>query len=159
MNYSYRGKTLEINDARICYRNFKGLISKYNKNGKKEFSVIIPNEEIADALAKDGWNIKIKPSNMEGEKPFITLPVKVNFDGRPPAIYVKSGNNTPKKLDEESIGILDDIDIISVSLDLNPYDWDVNGKTGVSAYLDSMLVVQNVDRFGAMCADNEEAPF
>lgn len=44
---------------------------------------------------------------------------------------------------------LDDIDILSVNLDIRPYDWEVNGKTGRAAYLQSIEVIQNIDRFAA----------
>lgn len=159
MNYKYRGNTLEINDARIIFRNFAGLGSKYNREGDRNFAVIIPNEEIADELAKDGWNVKIKPAREDGESPFIYLPVKIKFNNRGPAAYVVSGGNDPRRLNEDTIGMLDEIDISSVDMDLRPYDWDVSGKTGRTAYLEAIHVIQNVDRFGAMYAKNEEAPF
>lgn len=51
--------------------------------------------------------------------------------------------------------MLDEIDIRSVDMDLRPYDWDVNGKQGRTAYLEAMDVTQNVDRFGARYAADE----
>ncbi|MBR6641153.1 MAG: hypothetical protein IKL08_03050, partial [Clostridia bacterium] len=61
-----------------------------------------------------------------------------------------------KNINEETIDILDEIDIDSVDLDLRPYDWEVNGKTGRSAYLQAINVRQNIDRFGAMYAEDME---
>ena len=61
-----------------------------------------------------------------------------------------------RKLDEESISMLDDIDILSVDLDIRPYDWEVQGKTGRTAYLQSINVVQEIDRFAARFAQDEE---
>ena len=43
-------------------------------------------------------------------------------------------------------------------MDLRPYDWEVNGKTGRSAYLHAINVIQNIDRFGAKYAA-EDLPF
>jgi hypothetical protein len=50
-------------------------------------------------------------------------------------------------LDEESIDCLDNIDIMSVDLDIRPYDWEVQGKAGRTAYLQAIHVIQEVDRF------------
>ena len=55
------------------------------------------------------------------------------------------------------VSIVDEIDIRSVNLDVRPYDWEVNGKTGRTAYLQSMEVIQNIDRFAARYAE-EESP-
>ena len=59
---------------------------------------------------------------------------------------------------EETVGMLDEIDIQSVDMDLRPYDWEVNGKEGRSAYLQAMNVIQNIDRFGAQYAA-QDLPF
>ena len=82
------------------------------------------------------------------------LPVKIKFNDRGPAIYLKSGNNV-RKLSEDVVGLIDDIDILSVDMDIRPYDWEVNGKTGRTAYLQSMQVTQEVDRFAARFAEEE----
>lgn len=157
MRINYRGNILEIEDARIIYRNFSGVGSKFNREGDRNFAVIIPNQELCDELLKDGWNVKIKEprEGYEDEQPFMFLPVKIKFNNRGPAAYVVSGNSTPTRLNEETIGMLDEIDILSVNMDLRGYDWDVNGKTGRTAYLQAIEVIQNVDRFGARYAEEE----
>ena len=153
---SVRG-VLQIEDARIIYRNFGGDASKYNREGYRNFAVIIPNQEICDQLTAEGWNVKIKPPRDEDDTPFMFLPVKVKFNNRGPNIYVQSAGNV-KRLTEETVGMLDEIDIQSVDMDLRPYDWEVNGKEGRSAYLQAMNVIQNIDRFGAQYAA-QDLPF
>lgn len=137
---------LQIDDARIIYRNFAGRGDKYNREGDRNFAVVIPDEETADELTNLGWNVKIKPPREDGDTPFMFLPVKVKFNDRGPNVYLKTGN-VQNKLDEESVGLLDNIDIIGVDLDIRPFDWDVNGKQGRTAYLQSIRVIQDVDRF------------
>jgi len=148
MRVNFRGNILEISDARIIYRNFAGVGSKFNREGDRNFAVIIPNEEIKDMLLEAGWNVKIKEARDEFEDPFMFLPVKVKFNDRGPGAYVRSGSSVTR-LNEETVAMLDEIDIASVDMDLRPYDWEVNGKTGRTAYLQSIDVMQNVDRFGA----------
>ena len=148
---------LQIEDARIIYRNFAGLPSKFNREGDRNFAVIIPSQDICDKLTEDGWNVKIKPPREEGEEPFMYLPVKVKFNNRGPAIYVVSGKKV-NRLTEDNVDALDEIDILSVDMDLRPYDWEVNGKTGRSAYLSALQVTQNIDRFGAKYTA-DELPF
>lgn len=137
---------LQIDDARIIFRNFSGAPSKFNREGDRNFAVIIPEQEIADALIAEGWNVKIKPPREDGDTPFMYLPVKIKFNDRGPRVYLKSGSNIIR-LDEESISCLDNVDIISVDLDIRPYDWHVNGMEGRTAYLQSIQVTQEVDRF------------
>ncbi len=144
---------LQIDDARIIHRNFSGIGSKFNREGDRNFSIIIEDEEQANALIDEGWNVKIKAPKDEDDTPFMFLPVKVKFNDRGPNVYLKTGN-TVNKLDEESIDCLDNIDIISVDIDIRPYEWEVNGKSGRTAYLQSMSVTQNVDRFAIRYSDD-----
>ena len=137
---------LQIDNARIVFRNFSGEASKYNREGDRNFALVIPNQEIADKLVSDGWNVKIKPPKEEGDEPFMFLPVKVKFNDIGPAVYLKTGRRK-NRLDEESVDILDNIRISSVNLDVRPYDWEIQEKTGRTAYLQSIEVIQEVDRF------------
>lgn len=141
---------LEIENARIIFRNFAGVADKFTREGDRSFAVIIPDQEIADALVAEGWNVKIRDprEGFEDDGPFMYLSVKVNFNNRGPGVYLESGNNV-QRLNEETVDMLDEIDILSVDMDIRPYDWEVNGKTGRAAYLQNIRVVQNVDRFGA----------
>lgn len=164
LSYGPRG-ILQIDDARIVYRNFRGEGSKFNREGDRNFAVIIPNQEIADELIADGWNVKIKPPRDEDDAPFMYLSVKVKYDERDldedgnakgPAAYLTSGSNMVK-LNDKSIACLDDIDIVSVNLDIRPYDWTMpNGSSGRSAYLQVINVIQDVDRFHAMYEERNQ---
>lgn len=138
---------LQIDDARIIHRNFAGVGSKFNREGDRNFSLVIEDQDIADKLIEEGWNVKIKEPREEGDVPFMFLPVKVKFNDRGPSVYLKSGPTNCVRLDEDTIDCLDNVDILSVDLDIRPYDWEVNGKVGRTAYLQSIYVTQEVDRF------------
>ena len=145
---------LQIDDARIIYRNFSGVGSKFNREGDRNFAIYIDDEDIANELRDRGWNVKIKPPREDGDDPFMFLPVKIKFNDRGPSVYLVTGNKkTP--LNENTVSCLDDIDILSVDLDIRPYDWEVNGKTGRTAYLQSIWVTQEVDRFASRMMDDE----
>lgn len=162
MNVTFAPKDImQIDNARIIFKNFGGKESKFNREGDRNFSLLIEDPDTADAMAERGWNVKIKEGRDEDEGPFMRLPVKVKFTDYGPRVYLNSAGNVTE-LDEESIACLDNIDIESVDMDIRPYDWEVNGKTGRTAYLQSMNVVQRIDRFAARYAnmrDDEKLPF
>ena len=140
---------LQIDDARIVYRNFSGAGSKFNREGDRNFAVVIPDQEQADALLAEGWNVKIRPPREEGDIPFMYLPVKIKFNDRGPGCYLISGSHR-RTLGEDTVDILDDIDISSVDMDIRPYDWEMaDGKSGRAAYLQSICVTQAIDRFAS----------
>ena len=150
----------DIDGRQIIFKNFEGRGDKFNREGDRNFSLRIDDENTADALVKEGWNVRIKEGRDEDEGPFMRLPIKVKFTNYGPNVYLRTGNRV-NELNEESIACLDNIEIDSVSMDIRPYDWDVNGRTGRTAYLQSMEVVQRIDRFAARYANknDEEVPF
>ena len=156
INFASRG-VVQIDNARIIYRNFAGAPSKFNREGDRNFAVVIEDQDIAEALTEKGWNVKIKPPREEGDEPFMFLPVKVKFNDRGPRVYLQNslGGRNRVTLDEDTVGILDNVDITNVDLDIRPYDWDVQGKTGRTAYLQSICVTQEVDRFLERYAEQE----
>ena len=160
-NRAFPNGYLEINDARIIWPNFEGRGDRFNKQGDRNFTLVIPDQEIADALMNnkskygDGWNVKIKKRD-DDEKPFMNLKVKVSFNGRGPNIYLVSGNKQVA-LNEDTVKCLDYIDIISCDMDIRPFDGEMpNGQTFRTAYLSALRVHQRVDRFATVDADNDE---
>lgn len=156
-NRAFPNGYLEINDARIIWKNFSGRGDRFNHEGDRNFSLVIPTQEDCDALRNDtnkygdGWNVKIKPPREEGDTPFMHMPVKVKFNGRGPNVYLDRGpKREPLQLTEETIACLDEMDILSVDLDIRPYDDKLpNGNTFRTAYLSAMKVYQRLDRFAA----------
>ena len=156
-NRAFPNGYLEINDARIIWKNFSGRGDRFNREGDRNFSLVIPTQEDCDALRNDtnkfgdGWNVKIKPPREEGDTPFMHMPVKVKFNGRGPNVYLDRGpKREPLQLTEDTIACLDEMDILSVDLDIRPYDDKLpNGNTFRTAYLSAMKVYQRLDRFAA----------
>ena len=147
---------LQINGAMITHRNFAGRGDQYNREGDRNFSLIIPTREMADRLVEEGWNVKMIDNRDDGSEPFMFLKVKVKFNDRGPTVYLRSGTSV-NQLDEDSIGMLDDIMISNVDLDIRPYDWSLQtGATGRTAYLQGMDVEQKLDRFAARYARQDD---
>lgn len=154
---------LQIDEARIVFRNFSGRGDQYNREGDRNFALVIPDMELADELIKDRWNVKIREPRDEEDTPFIFLPVKVKFNDRGPSVQLVTGN-AKVKLYEDTVSCLDRIDISSVDMDIRPYDWVLyegtkNEKRGRTAYLQSIRVFQEVDRFSEDFDDPAEMPF
>lgn len=135
--------TLTMEDARIIFRNFAGKEGQYNREGDRNFCVVL-DPKVAEDMARDGWNIKSLRAREEGDEETPYIQVSVNFKGRPPrAVMITSRGRTD--LTEHEIEMLDWADIKTVDLIIRPYEWSVNGKSGVKAYLKSIFVTIDED--------------
>lgn len=138
--------TVLMEGVQIIFRNFAGKEGQYNREGDRNFAVLL-DENIAKAMHEDGWNVKwLKPRETEEEdgEPQAYLPISVNFKGRPPRIVLVTSRGRTH-LDEDSIEMLDWADIINVDLIVRPYEWTVNQKSGIKAYLQSIYVTIEED--------------
>jgi hypothetical protein len=138
--------TVLMEGVRIIFRNFSGKEGQYNREGDRNFAVLL-DEQVAAAMSEDNWNVKwLRPrtTEEEGEEPQAYLPISVNFKGRPPRIVLITSRGRTN-LDESQVETLDWVDILNVDLIVRPYEWTVNGKSGVKAYLQSIYVTIEED--------------
>ena len=160
MSNNYVTDNLVIENAEILFRNFSGAQSQYNPKGSRNFCVIIPSDDLAEKLSSDGWNVKYLQPREEGDPARPYIQVRVSFSGRPPIIkMITSSGQT--MLDEHTINMLDYADISNVDLIVGPYNWNVNGKSGVKGYVRSMYVTIREDEFAAKYAtpSPDDIPF
>lgn len=161
-----RRNELIIENARIIFRNFAGAATNFNREGSRNFCVILEDAEVVENLIADGWNVKYLRARDEEESDTPYLQVTVNFDNIPPEVYTimqkSNGKKIKNKLNEDTVDTLDDVDIENVDLIIRPYHWTVQGKGGVKAYLKKMYVTIDPDPLASKYADlddDEDMPF
>lgn len=166
INFAPRG-IVEIDNAEFLWSNFSGRGTDFNREGDRNFNLRIRDEEIANALIEEGFNVKIRPPRTEGEEALMYLKVNVKFHPQGselerlnPVVYLLTptfNGGRPKRnmLNEDTICCLDHIDIRNIELDISGSNWKVQGRTGRSAYLKKLYVTQEVDRFEARYAEEE----
>lgn len=131
---------INIEGARIGFRNFSGKEGQFNPQGNRNF-VIFLDTPLALQLQEEGWNVRWLDPREEGEEKQAILQVKVQFSYYPPKIILVGSDGLAKsELDEKGVDILDWADIENVDLTIRPYEWNVRGKSGIKAYLKTMYV-------------------
>lgn len=133
--------TILMEGVQIIFRNFEGRKEKYNNEGDRNFSVLMP-EPVALEMQARGFNVKPLRKREEDDPQMYHLKVKVAYNNRPPRIVMVTsrGRNT---LLEEHLHLLDWADIDGVDLIINPWAYDrtdQGGSKGVSAYAKSVFV-------------------
>lgn len=140
--------TLIMENAKIRFRNFAGRPDEYTREGDRSFALVIEDEDLANKLRDDGWNVKMRLPKEEGAEPWYYLKVKVNFDGIPPKIVEVTSLNRVA-LNEDTVGILDTAELKSVDVEVSPYHWEIGGRSGITAYLKTMYATIEEDPFAA----------
>lgn len=143
---------INIENATIIWKNFSGERDKYNP-GKRGFSVVIDDPVMADELSNEGWNIKERPlpEGADSSEQEWTLPVKLNMN-RYTQVWLIVGKRKTL-LDENTVAQLDIADITNCDISIRPYEWEMSGRSGITAYVDSMYVTIRENRFAEKYAD------
>lgn len=142
---------LLLEDRHIIFRNFTGVEGRFNAKGQRNFHVVLEEDE-AEKMTVAGWNVKYPRPREDGDQPLPHMPVKVRFDNFPPRIVlITTRGKTP--MDESMVDILDWAEFDNIDMILNPSWYDVNGKSGYSAYLKSLYVTLHEDALERKYAD------
>ena len=143
---------INIEGANIIWKNFSGERDKFNP-GKRGFSVVIDDAVMADELKQEGWNVKERPlqEGADASEQEWTLPVKLNMN-RYTQVWLIVGNHKTL-LDENTVAQLDVVDFVNCDISIRPYEWEMGGRTGITAYVDSMYVTIRENKFAEKYAD------
>ena len=161
MQFNNTGKLVieNVSGRQIIFRNFQGKPGKYNKEGERNFCVLLDDIDFAQQLKNDGWTVTIREATEEFDKPRAHLKVKVRVDNIPPVVHLVTSNSNIL-LDEEAIGMLDWAEIVNVDMVINPSEYSNPSRSGVAAYLRSMYVTIEEDPFEAKYANrDDDMPF
>lgn len=148
--------TVLMEDVRIIFRNFAGKEGRYNREGDRNFAVLL-DDDIAEKMAQDGWNVKWLKARDEEESEQAYLQVSVNYKGRPPRIVMVTSRGRTN-LSEDEVELLDWADIVTTDLIVRPYEWAVNGATGIKAYAQSVFVTIQEDALELKYSDMDQIP-
>lgn len=145
-------KFFDVDGRNMRFRNFAGKAGKYNAEGDRNFCLLL-NPEVAAEMAADGFNIKYLKPRDEEEDPVPYIQIKLKYYSRsgerlrPPKIVLltKKGKT---QLDEDSVNTLDWAEIEKFDIAINPREYNnIQGRSGVSAYLKTLYVTIVEDEF------------
>lgn len=121
------------------WRNFSGVVTEVNKTGDRKFNIFLP-PDLAEMMKDIGWYVKYKEPYRDGDDGTWFIEVTVSWKRNPPVIELITSDGASVYLNESNVDILDSTDIEHATVELNPYNWDVNGKTGCTAYLGELRI-------------------
>jgi len=127
-----------IEDVTIAFRNFSGKEDVYNRAGDRNFAILL-DPDLAAEMEREGWNVKYLKEREEGDGQQAYIQVAVSYKSRPPKIGMVTSKGLTY-LGESEVEMLDWVDIETADVTLNPYEWVVNGKNGVKAYLQTLFI-------------------
>lgn len=143
------GPIVVVEDTRFIFAtNFSGDPNRDRyKSDKRTANLILPNEEQALMLKDAGFNVKqTKPREDSDFEPVYFVKIHVNYKAKtPPLVYLVCGDAEPRKLEEDEVGIIDDIRVANVKVTLNPWKNPYSADDQYSLYVRTMYVEQEMD--------------
>lgn len=146
---------LIIQDAKVIFPNFSGREGRYNREGNRCFSVMVPDEKLAMQLKADGWNIKERVINDEATGEYYINGVNINFSYyiKPIIHYISNGNEielTEELLDSGIAAQLDGRGAEHYDISIRPKTWErSDGSIGIKGYVDEMRIIAKKSLFSA----------
>lgn len=125
-----------VEGAVLIWRNFSGAEKQFNEKGNRNVTLVL-SEEMYNELGDEGYNVKAKPIRDNPNEMFYYLELKVKYsEGTrdPKLLLITSGGRT--LLDGDTVGTLDFSRILQADIIINPFNYDINGRKGVAAYLE-----------------------
>ena len=145
-------KQIVIDNTNFIFKtNFAGDPEKNGKFGSNDrrCCIVIPTRELADEIAATGIEVKQYDSEDKDTGEVTTtlfVQAKVSYrnrDGslksRQPSIYAVHNDGKPVLKTEETVGEIDKEHVLNVKVTINPWYYEVTGKT--YAYVNVMYVV------------------
>lgn len=137
--------TTRFENVRLILRNFRGEAHPmYNRDGARSFHILLDNE-LAQELESQGYKIRWPKPNPEinpaedTRQPSLEVTVSSRNDYIYPSVKMfLVDNGQPTRISTQDLSQVDMLD--SLLLDgcdvvVNPYRWEMEGDTGVKAYL------------------------
>jgi hypothetical protein len=141
------GTQITIRDAALMWRNFEGRETKFKPAGPdaRSFNVVLTQEQYEEFHA-GGLNVRMKDAREEydEDEPLYTLQIAVGYKQRPPRVVMITSSSRVN-LGEDSVGVVDWVDIGKVDLIFRCAHWDTAGKTGIKCWLKTMFITINED--------------
>jgi hypothetical protein len=134
-----RPPNVMIEDAHVLFKNFTGREGQYNREGDRNFVLVLP-EDLAVQMTKDGWNVKRFKEKYEDREPDYYVEVAVGYGRIPPKVALISSEGR-NDLPEDMVSILDEVEWAKCDVVIRAYAWEFNGRTGIKAYLKTIFVV------------------
>jgi hypothetical protein len=159
VNSRPRLNNITFEDQRLLFRNFAGAEGKFNAEGDRNFCMPL-DQEVADAMAADLWNIKTLKPREEGDLPTPYIQVEVKFPKDPqmaPPKLVLISSKGQTTLSEAEVEILDWVAIKTADVIIRPYQWAVNGNEGTKAYLKTLFITLDEDDLELKYANVEDS--
>ena len=153
-----------IEDAHLIFCNLAGRKRQFNEEGKRNFNVLLTEEQAQDMIDQ-GLHVRTMPPRNEDDEPRYLLKVNVNMDSqRPPKVVLVTSKNqtvlTPGMLVEIDNAAADQ-SIVKADLSFRAYRSPMRtDSNGASAYLNSLYVTIEEDelaqRYAAKLAQAQE---
>lgn len=132
-------KNVVLEDIPVHYiwlRNFSGVAKDGKPEGNRYFLLSL-DPDLAMRMKEDGWNVKFN----DPDSPYLPyIQVGVRFDKYPASIYRHRRDGSTEEITERQVGLLDHAKIEQIDLIIRPYEYDMPGRHGIKAYLDTMDV-------------------